>query len=1077
MKQNLLKYVVALLLLVVSTEQLMAQGVTTSGISGRVVDADGETLPGANVLAVHTPSGTRYGAVTNLDGRFQIPNVRVGGPYTLTVSFIGFEPSVREGITLALGQTLNLNIAMVSDAADLEEFVVSAGRGEIIDGTRTGAETSISNQQIQTMPTISRGFNDFTRMTPQADIKGDAISIGGMNNRFNQVTIDGAVSNDVFGLAASGTNGGQTGTSPISLDAIETFQVQIAPYDVTLGGFAGGGVSAVTRSGTNEFSGSVFHYFRNQNLAGLTPTDDPNQERTRFNNFSDRQTGFRIGGPIIKDKLFFFLNGEITDNTTPLGFMPGTPDSEITAAEAMRVASILRNQYGYDPGSWEDQFSTSSSEKLFVRFDYNIDDRNKLTLRHSYNKGEAVQLSRGQRVLTFSNGAILRSSPTHSSVLELSSRLSNNASNKLLIGYTNIREPRTAPGEPFPRGTINIGSARTINFGTEAFSTVNQLNQDVLTITDNLELYRGKHTITLGTHNEYYNIYNAFIGENFGTYQFANLDFFEQGRASRFSYQYSITDNPREGAEFGAMQFGVYGQDQIQVNENFSLTAGVRLDVPVYLDNPRTNSDFNNSILASQFGVQNDRLPKPAFMFSPRVGFNYNVDGKSETQLRGGTGVFTSRFPFVWMSGAFTQSGVLLNIHQIGQNNADPPTVTFNPDPFSQAPNPSGQGPGGRMTVVDRNFKLPQIWRTNFGVDQKLPWWGLIATVDLMYSKNLHTFRFTQINQIESTGNLIGSGDNRAIWPNPNNDKKILRNYDEVIYISNTNAGHAMSGTFQIQKPFENGFYGSLAYTFTNSRDLFPGTSSQNHSNWRPLPTVNGINQAEVANSPFNTGSRIVGSASYRKEYLGKFATTVSMFYNGQSGALFSYVHNGDLNREDVSGGQNNDLIYIPRNALDASEIRFLDGYSRGGQVISAAQQAQEFEDFINSQKYLRERRGQYAERNGSRHPFTHQFDVKIIQDIFTNIGGKENVLQLTFDVFNVGNLINKNWGRQYSWSSGYFDNSFQVLRLRNQANLQNEQPVFTFDPVRENSPWTISDDAIGGSRWVGQLGIRYIFN
>ena len=1077
MRQNLLRKLLAMIILVFSVNTLIAQGLTTSGLSGRVVDARGETLPGANVLAVHTPSGTRYGAVTNMDGRFQIPNVRVGGPYTVTTSFIGFETDVQEGITLALGQTLNLSVTLNDDAADLDEFVITAGRGEIIDGNRTGAETAISNEQIQSMPTISRGFNDFTRMTPQADIKGDAISIGGMNNRFNQVTIDGAVSNDVFGLAASGTNGGQTGTSPISLDAIETFQVQIAPFDVTLGGFAGGGISAVTRSGTNEFSGSVYHYFRNQNLAGLTPTDQEGQERTRFASFSDRQTGFRVGGPIIKDKLFFFLNGEITDNTTPLGFMPGTPDSEIPADAVRRVENVLRNQYGYDPGSWQDQNATSASEKLFVRFDYNISDRHKLTLRHSYNKGEAVQLNRGQRALTFSNGAILRSSPTHSSVLELSSRISNEISNKLLIGYTNIREPRSAPGAPFPRGSINLGGTQgTINFGTEAFSTVNQLNQDVFTITDNLEIYKGKHTITLGTHNEFYQIYNAFIGENFGTYQFFTIDNFERGLASRYSYQYSITDNPREGAEFGAMQLGVYAQDQFQLNENFSLTGGVRLDVPVYNETPRTNNDFNNSVLAREYNVQNDQLPKPAFMFSPRVGFNYNVNGESNTQLRGGTGIFTSRFPFVWMSGAFTQSGVLLNINQAGSNNDPDPQITFNPDPFNQTPNPGGQGPGGRMTLVDRNFKLPQIWRTNIGVDQKLPG-GLIATVDLMYSKNLNAFRFEQINQIPSTGNLIGSGDNRPIWPNANNDKKILTNYDEVIFITNTNAGHAMSGTFQLQKPFENGLYTSIAYTYTSSKDLFPGTSSQNHSNWRPLPTVNGINQAEVANSPFNVGSRIVGSFSYRKEYLNNFATTVSLFYSGQSGSQFSYVYNGDLNREDVSGGQNTDLLYVPNNALDPNEIRFLENYSRAGVVISAAQQAQEFEDFINSQKYLRDRRGQYTERNGARHPFTHQFDVKIMQDIFTDFGGKNNVLQITFDVFNVGNMINKNWGRQYTWGNGYFDNTFQTLQLRNQANLQTEQPIYSFDPVRDNSPWTISDAAIGGSRWVGQIGIRYIFN
>jgi len=1074
MRKSLLKCVFALAMLVLGAGSLFAQGVTTSSFSGTVTDATGESLPGANVVAVHQPSGTRYGAVTNMEGRFQLPNVRVGGPYTVTVTFIGFNTEVRENINLSLGQNLNLNISLRDDATDLGEFVIVGTRG-VIDGSRTGAETAISNAQIQALPTISRGFNDFTRLTPQADIKGDAISIGGMNNRFNQVTIDGAVSNDVFGLAASGTNGGQTGTSPISLDAIETFQVQIAPYDVKLGGFAGGGISAVTRSGTNDFSGSVYHFFRNERLAGLTPTNDPEQERTRFANFSDKQTGFRLGGPIIKNKLFFFLNGEITDNTTPLGFMPGTPDSEITADEARRVENALRNQYNYDPGSWQAQESTNQSEKLFVRLDWNINDRNKLVLRHSYNKGEAVQLARGQRALTFSNGAILRQSPTNSSVLELNSRISNQVSNSLLIGYTTLSEPRSAPGAPFPRGTINLGTNRSINFGTEAFSTVNQLDQDVLTLTNNLEIYKGRHTFTIGTHNEYYKIFNAFIGENYGVYQFSNLENFEQGLASRYAYQYSITDNPREGAEFRALQLGAYVQDEIQVNDNFKITAGVRLDVPIYLDNPRTNADFNNSALAREYNVQNDQLPKPAFMFSPRIGFNYDVDGKGTTQLRGGTGIFTSRFPFVWVGGAFTQSGVLLNINQQGVNNG-PATIPFNPDPFNQIPNQGGQGPGGRMTVIDQNFKIPQIWRTNFGVDQKLPG-GIIATVDLMYSQNINSFQFTQINQIESTGNLIGSGDNRPIWPNANNAKKILPNYDEVIYINNVNAGYSYSGTFQLQRPFANGLYASIAYTYTKSQDLFPGTSSQNHSNWRPLPTVNGINNAQLANSPFNVGSRIVSAVTYSKEYLGNLATTVSVFYTGQSGAQFSYVYLNDLNREDVSGGQSNDLLYIPNNALDPNEIRFLEGYNRGGTPISAAQQAQEFEDFINSQKYLRDRRGQYAERNGARHPFTHQFDIKIIQDVFTNIGGKRNTLQVSLDVFNVGNMINRNWGRQYTWGNSYFDNTFQALRLQNQAALQTDQPVFSFDPVRENNPWTISDAALGGSRWVGQVGVRYIFN
>lgn len=1051
-----------------------AQGVTTASITGKVTTSNGEALSDASVVAIHVPSGTRYGTSTRADGAFTIPNTRVGGPYTITASFIGYVDKKIENVFLSLGQPFNASFDLSESATELEGVEIVAQRADVFNSDRTGSQTTIGKERVETMPTISRSFNDFTRLTPLADVKGSSISIGGMNNRFNQVTIDGVVSNDVFGLTNSGTNGGQTGTSPISLDAIQEFQVVLAPYDVRLGGFAGGGISAITRSGTNEISGSVYHYFRNQDLAGKTPTDDPAVKRVKYNDFTERQSGLRIGGPIIKDKLFYFLNLEVTEAVTPLGFQPGTSASEITAAEAQRVDTKLRS-LGYDPGSWRDQEETNKSEKIFARLDWNISDKHTLTVRHSYTKGEAVQLSRAQRTLTFSNGAILRQSPTHSSALELNSRFSNTVSNNLLIGYTNLREPRTAPGAPFPNGSINIENRATINFGTEAFSTVNQLNQDVLTLTDNLTLYKGKHTITIGTHNEYYKIYNAFIGENYGVYQFSSIDNFEAGLASRFAHQYSITNNPKEGAAFSAMQLGLYGQDEFQVSENLKVTGGIRLDVPFYLDNPLTNDDFNNSTLAQQYGVKNDKLPDPAFMISPRIGFNWDVKGDQSMQLRGGTGVFTSRFPFVWMSGAFTQSGVLQNINQAGSNNGAA-TIPFNPDPFNQPKSVGGQGPGGRMTVVDPNFKLPQIFRTNIGFDKKLPF-GLIGTVEAMYSKNLQSFRFRQINLLEPTETLEGGGDNRPLWPNATNDKRILQNYSEVIYIDNISKGYAYSGTIQIQKPFDKGLYGSVAYSYTRSKDVYPGTSSQNHSNWRPLPTVTGINDASVANSPYNTGSRIVASISYRKEYLKHLATTVSLFYAGQSGVPFSYVYNGDLNREDISGGQNNDLIYIPKDATDPNEIQFEEGYMRNGVAISAAQQAQEFEDFIESQKYLRERRGQYAERNGARAPFTHQFDLKIVQDIFTNIGTKKNTLQLSVDIFNFGNMLNKKWGRQYAWSGSYFDNTFQTLRLTNQAALSTAQPVFSFNPVRNNEPWTISDSPIGGSRWVAQIGIRYIFN
>lgn len=1055
-----------------------AQGVTTGNMNGQVTDQNGEGLPGTTIMAIHESSGTQYGTTTNEQGRYNLPNMRVGA-YTISVSFVGFETREMANVNLRLGQTLVLNFDLQETSVQLGEVEVRGVRSDVLNSERTGAATSISSEQVQTLPTITRGFNDFTRLTPQADIKGAGISIGGMNNRFNQVTIDGAVSNDVFGLSESGTNGGQTGTSPISIDAIEEFQVVIAPYDVRLGGFAGGGISAITRSGTNDFSGSAYYFFRNESLAGKTPTNDPDIERERFPEFTDRQYGVRIGGPIIKNKLFFFVNVEQTENVTPLSFAPGTELSEISVAEAERVAARAR-ALGYDPGGFLSQESTNESEKIFGRLDWNVSNVHKLTFRHSYTKGQAVGLSRSPRTLTMSNGAVLRESTTNSTVAELNSRFSNAFSNNLIVGYSTIREPRSAPGAPFPRASIRLDANRSIFVGTEPFSTVNQLEQDILTLTNNLNYFTGKHAFTFGTHNEFYDIYNAFIGQAYGDYQFREspegdtnpasgqpytaLENWERGMAQSFTYQYSKTNDPREGAKFRAMQLGFYVQDEFQASKDLKLTAGVRLDIPIYLDNPLTNEEFNNSSLAAEYGVKNDRMPKPALMFSPRIGFNWDAKGDRTTQVRGGTGIFTSRFPFVWAGGAFTQSGVLLDRNQVNLPADAPHTLEFIPDPQNQPKRSAASGPGGNMTVIDENFKLPQIFRTNIAVDQQLPW-GLIGTLEAMFAQNLNSFSFTNINLVDPVGRLQGA-DNRLLYPA--SDKKRIDNYGEIIYIDNVNKGSSYSLTAQLQKSFEKGFYGSLAYTYTRSKDLYPGTSSQNHSNYYRVASVNGSNNLEVGSSPFDSRSRIVGALSYRKEYLNSLATTISLFYNGQSGTPFSYVVAGDLNRSTFSGniGDSYSLIYIPR---DQSEITFVQSGDRTPQ-----QQWNDFNAFIESQDYLKNRRGEYAERNGARTPFTHQFDLKILQDIFVNIGEKRNTLQLSIDIFNVGNLLNKKWGQRYSYEQSFFDNTFRALTL---AGYDGNTPQYRFNPVRDNEPWTISDAPIGGSRWVGQIGIRYLFN
>jgi hypothetical protein len=1072
MKKSLLFFALVL----ASYGTIQAQ-VTTSSMSGVVTQTNGEKTTGATIKAIHTPSGTVYTSSSNETGRFSLAGMRVGGPYRIEVTYVGQEPVVYENVFLQLGRSFELN-PVFGDSSNLIDEITVTGvkKGQSL---KTGASTSISNRTIQNLPTISRSLTDFTRLTPQADVKGDALSIGGMNNRFNQLTIDGAVSNDVFGLSSAGTNGSSTGVSPISLDAIEEMTVQIAPFDVRAGGFAGGGISAVTRSGTNLVQGSAYYFTRNQNLTGKTPfgllKDD--QERTKLVDFSERQYGVRVGGPIIKDKLFFFVNYERTDNNTPLGFAPGSDGSNFTVEQLQRVADKA-NQLGYNPGSFMGQEANNKSDKIFTRFDFNINEKHKLTARYSYVNGSATDLGRSQNSITFENGAVLRKSTTQSAVLELNSRFSNVLSNNLVVGYTNVTEPRTTPGNPFPRVFIDLGSSTNISLGAEPFSTVNQLDQQVLTLTDNLTLYKGNHTLTFGTHNEFYKMYNGFIGSAFGNYTFRNspasdinpatgqpytaIENFERGKAASFQYNYSNTDDPKQGADFSAMQLGFYVQDEYQMFSNLKLTGGLRVDIPIYLTDPLENQDFNNSIIAQRYDVMTNRMPKATFMWSPRLGFNWDVKSDRSLILRGGVGIFTSRFPFVWSAGAYTQSGALLGGNQLNAG-AGAPNIDFIADPNGQPKNPGEVKPSGNISVLDKNLRLPQIARTSLGVDYQFPW-GVMGTAEFMYSKNLSSFRFRDLNQKDPIGQLEGA-DNRLLYA-PSKDAKVLPNYTQVVYIDNVNKGYSWSATAQLSKSFNNGFFGSLAYTYTEAKDLFSGSSSQNQSNFFRTATVNGSNNVTLGHNPFSTGSRVIGYVSYSKEYLNHLGTTLSLVYTGQSGARFSYLIAGDPGR--YTAGSSSDqysLMYIPR---DASEIKFVQNGD-----VTPEQQWNAFNEFIEANPYLKNRRGQYAERNGDKAPFSHRFDFRILQDVFTNIGNTKNKIQISLDVMNVGALINKKWGEQYSGGGSFWDNSFRPINFDSFQQNTNI-PQYKLGNLNENTPYFVSDIP---SRWSAQLGVRYIFN
>jgi len=1083
MKQ-FLRSILVMGLLLLGIAPVFSQGVTTSGLTGRVADNTGETLPGANVVAVHQPSGTRYGTTTNMEGRFSIPNMRVGGPYQITVSYIGFESAQYEDINLALGQTQNINVTLRDDAAELTEVIVTGRRGEIFDGTRTGASTNVGAERINALPSIQRSVQDFARLTPQASTRGAGISFAGTNNRYNQFAIDGTVNNDVFGLAADGTNAGQTGAQPISLDAIQEINIELAPFDVRMGGFTGGGINAVTRSGTNSFNGSAYYFVNNQALTGTGVL--PATEGQRVPDYTERQYGFRLGGPIIRDKLFFFVNGEITERTQPRLFGIGE-GSNITQDEINQVTSVIsRIAPGADIGDAGPFNETTDTQKLFVRFDWNINDRNTFSIRHNYLHAEALSVFRNPNTFVLSGGAQFFPNTTNTTVAELNSRISNTVSNELRVGFTSVRDDRGFVGSPFPYVQVDLGGGRNIQLGSEQFGTANQLDQDVFTLTNNLSIFRGRHTFTIGTHNEFYSIYNLFIRQAFGSYRYASLNDWltvgTQAEAFPLTYDISFSNVPGEpnwGAEFRAAQIGFYVQDEFQANENLRLTFGLRADAPIFMDTPTANPQFNNSPIARQYDIATDRMPTGNLLWSPRVGFNWDARGDATLQVRGGLGVFSGRLPFVWLSNQFSNTGIEIARLQAQRQRGDfPDGFTFNPDPTNQ---PTATDLGlptftSEINVTDPNFRYPQVFRANLGTDYRFAN-GIVATFDGIFTQNINNILYQNLN-------IAGLEDgNFTRFQGPDNrprfdGSRIDQNFTDIIYLTNTSEGYTYNLTGQLSRTFENGLFANIGYTYGFATDINPGNSSQAVSNWRNVPTFGNPNRPELSFSQFMVPHRIVAALTYRKEYAGFLATSIGLFYNGQSGVPISFVYQGDLNRDGILG---NDLMYIPANR---EGIRLYDRYTlTGGEWVlaqTADQQYSAIDEFIGNNSYLNSRRGDYAERNGGRTPFEHRFDVRLAQEIFVQNAGR---LEFTFDVLNAGNLLNNEWGRSYAIQNSQFitvanfgNNNVAGPEPRtingNPVPLDPNVPSFKAD-VRGDEAWLAQDFF---SRWRAQIGLRYTF-
>jgi hypothetical protein len=1196
MNNTHLRHVLLLALMLLTVRLGWSQGATTAAMSGTIADKTGAGLPGATVIAIHTPTNTQYVAPTNSEGRFNIQNMRVG-PYTVKVTFVGYKDVNRNDVNLTLGQNLRFDQKLSDTSTELAEVTVSGRRDPVMNAGHTGASTTVQRETIERLPTISRSFDDFTRLTPQANGQ----SFGGRSGGYNNITIDGAIFNNSFGL--SSTVGGQANAQPISLDAIDQIQVSIAPYDVRQGSFTGAGINAVTRSGSNKFTGSVYGFYRNQNFVG---SKVGNFERD-FPNFNLKNFGFRAGGPIIKDKLFFFVNAEQEDRIDPpagsyIANRDGAPapgPNSTTSAASVRDLDILKNflkdNYGYDAGAYQNYDLRSFSRKATAKLDWNISSNHRFSLKYNYLRsyrdvppsgsgaiGPAnIGRSQSQFGLPFASSYYVINNNLNSVIAELNSTFSSRFSNNLTAGYSAFRDERESlGGGSFPLVDIGTATARTAagggvtaansftSLGYEPFTAFNVLNSDVYQLGDNFTAFLGKHNLTVGTYNELYKFTNGFSPNYYGAYTFNGLDdFYAAARTTasplgytrnattgvpaanttgtlafpqRYNLSYSaLPDGSFPFAVTEAAQIGLYAQDEWSPRSNLKVTVGLRGDVPIIFSEIARNENAANLTFRDGVKLETNKLPDTKVLLSPRIGFNWDVNDDRKTQLRGGTGVFTGRIPFVWLSNQAGNNGVQFgSFSRIGAqvsaavNPNDPTGPVGNYfDPSVDRYRPAGAAPNTQynLAVTARDFKFPQVWRTNLAVDQELPG-GVIATLEALYTQDLNAVYFQNVNLPQPIGRAVGP-DTRPIFysfgvPNttganaglytlapvgtaPNTRPSLIQNnrlyngqggasatnpvITDAILMKNTNKGYSYSVTGQLQKSFSNGLYAMAAYTYTDSRSVNDGGSIA-QTNWRDR-TVSGDPNANVLSySNFLQQHRVIASLSYRREYLNHLGTTFSLFYEAAPAGRFSYTYAGDMNG-DNSGGAGNDLIYVPRNQ---SEIVLRDitiSANQGGGTYSAAQQWTDLNKYIDQDDYLKTRRGEYAERNGAVRPWQNRLDVRLLQDLFTSIGDNKNTLQLSIDVFNIGNLLNSSWG---------------TLRTANVSNPlsfagydQQGRPNFTFPYLTNQSIVTPAIPASGGnpavpavlapgvpltktfrnetgglgSRWQAQVGIRYIFN
>ncbi|MFM1972717.1 MAG: hypothetical protein RL185_1399 [Bacteroidota bacterium] len=1089
LSKKLLHFAVAMLLLPVLT---FAQN-TTGSISGSVKADNGEVLVGATITVLHVPTGTVYNAQTRKSGLFDVSNVQPGGPYAVTVSYVNYQSEKKEDIYVALGDVVRVDVILSSKIDKLKDVTVTTTRRGSDLSVRGGTQTIIGRDKLDNLPTVGRNVQDFLRFSPTAKFVGGngdlaGVSIAGQNNRFNSLYIDGAVNNDQFGLSASGTNGGQTGVGPISIDAVDQFQVMVSPFDASIGNFTGGGINATTKGGTNNVTGTVYSFMQNENLSGKTPTG-AKDKAVKLNPFKAQTIGGSVGGAIVKNKLFYFVNFESIENERPQPFDISGYKGTSGKADIDKLVDFVQTKYGYNTGGYQDNAASTSAKRLATKIDWNVNKMNKFSLSYRYNETNsyATSASSSSRVNFYNNG-VLYPNKTNSLSAELKSAFKNGSSNKFLFTYTDVMDDRSQIGDPFPRVTINDGAGQMI-FGSEEFSTSNLLKQRNVNFLDYFKFNINKHAFTVGVDYELSKSYNVFIRQNFGSYQYASLsDFLTEKAPSRYDRSFSLLDqttgdNTRAAAKFYTGRGSAFINDEFRYSDNLTFNYGVRADYTKFLSTPLTDNYFNFNMPKNWDlqGARSGSMPDPKISISPRVGFTYKMPAENIT-VRGGFGMFTGRVPLVWPGGVYNNNGqsvggisitTAADIAKYG--------IKFRPNPNGQYTAAdlglSTAAAKGQLDLIANDFKLPKLFRASLAIDKKLKDnWSV--TVEGSVSKNINEIYYTRVDIKQPVGQLAGP-DNRYIY----DLKRVVfpayqglpagsNPYTGIFVIHNQpyygRSGFAYNFTASIDKSWTDGFSFNAFYTHGSSFVTNEPTSSQNNSQWRYMETVNGRNDVQRSRSDFDLGHRVSAFVAKKFTYAkGALASTFSLVYNGQSGNPFSYVYATGPVR-DQGTGETNDLIFIPT----ADQIKAMTFVTNSSYPLSAAQQAQALEDYIGQDNYLSKNRGKYAERNGGRLPFTNIIDVKFVQDFNVKLNNKKYQFQLTYDIFNFTNMLNRNWGRTYFMSN----DQFAIIKY--QGATGSTTPSYSFSPISNNTPWGISSSTTPSysARWVSQLGLRFKF-